>query len=228
MSPLSGWLNSVFRLLGEGRDEKPVHPVTLTRGFFAGIHPVTQEQWGAVMGTSPSHFKGATLPVEMVSWDDAREFCRAARETSGRPVRLPTEAEWEYACRAGTATEYHWGDEPTAARMNANLNPPWDNQKTVNYRAGTTPVGTFPPNPWGLYDCHGNVQEWCEDWYDGRFYSRSPKVDPVCTDGNRKERVSRGGEWFFNSTYTRSAHRFPYPPAVRSTHLGFRVVFNVD
>ncbi len=164
----------------EGEDnERPVHKVTITKGFFMGIHPVTQEQWQAVMPTVPSEFKGDMLPVECVSWHDAQAFCDTASQVVGHPTRLATEAEWEYACRAGTTTRFHWGDMPDERRRNSRHESKLNGLKRDVAREPTSEVGTYAANPLGLFDCHGNVWEWCQDWWDDNFYSRSLESDPV-------------------------------------------------
>ena len=209
-----------FRLIPAGRflmgsnggdaDEQPIHAVRVSNSFYLGIYEVTQTQWRAVMGTSPSHFQGADRPVEQVSWNEAREFCRRLSEREGARYRLPTEAEWEYACRAGTATEWHWGDH-------------WDD--TLNWvgppTAGETkPVGGKPPNPWGLYDIYGNVWEWCEDLYAP--YADVEQTDPCAAVGRR--RVCRGGGAYSIWRYARSAARGNGFADECDYHLGFRVV----
>jgi uncharacterized protein (TIGR02996 family) len=149
-------------------DEKPIHKVTLTKGFFVGVHPVTQAQWKAVMGTDPSHFKGDDRPVESVSWDDSQEFCaRLTAILKSITVELPSEAMWEYACRAGTTTEYYTGDGEEALKRCGWF---WGNSESE-----TRPVGQLAANAWGLYDVHGNVWEWCQDRY-GPY--EKPEVDP--------------------------------------------------
>jgi uncharacterized protein (TIGR02996 family) len=140
-------------------DEKPIHRRTLTAGFFLGVYPVTQAQWMAVMGTDPSHFKGPNRPVEQVSWDDCRAFRAKLTAHAGgsATVRLPTEAEWECACRAGTTTHYHFGNVLNANLANYDGTETWNGSPVGMYREETSDAGSFPPNPWGLYDMHGNV-----------------------------------------------------------------------
>jgi len=214
-------------------DERPIHRVTLSRSFFAGIFPVTQAMWRAVMDSNPSHFNDPWQihrPVENVSWNDAQAFCIRARERTGRAIRLPTEAEWEYACRAGTTTEYHFGDRITSLLANYDARDSWNGSQTGDCRRTTTTVGQFPANPWGLFDVHGNVWEWCEDWFHENTYQSHPTatIDPKGPIRKQTFRVCRGGCWDFNPSYCRSAYRFWYGPRSRSNLLGFRVVFCAD
>ena len=202
-------------------DEGPQHRVTLTRGFFLGIHLVTQAQWQAMMHNNPSQFKEADRPVEQVSWDECQELCRRLTKLAGRTFRLPTEAEWEYACRAGTTTPFSFGDAITTAQ--ANFNGQGRTQIGV-YRAQTTPVGSFPPNPWGLYDMHGNVWEWCGD--KKRPYSQGEVTDPVYSLGNTL--AVRGGSWLNQVASCRSASRYFGAPTARLDILGCRVVMSVE
>ena len=164
--------------------EKPVHKVTLTKGFYIGVYEVTQEEWEKVMGSNPSHFKGRKNPVERVSWEDAQEFARKLSEKENVMYRLPTEAEWEYACRAGTTAEYYWGDDGIGRYA-------W----YIGNQDGTThPVGQKKPNAWGLYDMSGNVWEWCGDWYSPAYPADKEAVDPKGAAGG-SFRVFRGGSW---------------------------------
>jgi formylglycine-generating enzyme required for sulfatase activity len=209
--------------------EQPVHKVTLTKGFFLGIHLVTQAQWKAVMGTDPSHFKGPNRPVEQVSWEDCQEFCKnlMAHLKSRVTVRLPTEAEWEYACRAGTTTEYHFGDVINADLANYMGNFSWNGSREGEYRKQTTEVGAFPSNAWGLFDIHGNVLEWCVDWYSP--YSAEDQTDPRQLNIQSYEcRVLRGGSWYRLPAYCRAASRYWLGPARRNNSCGFRVCFRLD
>ncbi len=208
--------------------EEPVHAVALTRGFFMGIYPVTQAQWRAVMGTEPSRFKGPSRPVEAVSWDDCQEFCAKLTESQeGRGmVRLPTEAEWEYACRAGTTTHYHFGDVLNTDLANYNGAETWNGSPKGTKSEETTEVGSFPANGWGLCDMHGNVGEWCADAYGP--YSTDEKIDKQ-NKSSVNSRVLRGGSWGTYPLHCRAANRGWNAPAIRSTgHLGFRVCFRLD
>jgi formylglycine-generating enzyme required for sulfatase activity len=192
-------------------DEKPVHRVKITKGFWMGKCEVTQEQWEAVMGTNPSNFKGAQNPVELVSWIIATEFCRKTG------TRLPTEAEWEYACRAGTTTKYNSGDsESDLARVS------W---YTSNSGSQTHPVGQKAANPWGLYDMHGNVREWCADWY-GNYPSGEVANPTGAADGSA--RVLRGGSWISSPDRCRSADRNWGNPGDRINYFGFRVCLDFE
>jgi len=197
-------------------DEKPVHIVTLTKGFFIGIHPVTQAQWkAALMGPNPSHFEGPDRPVEQVLWEESQKFCRQmSRNLKGRGmVRLPSEAEWEYACCAGTSTEYNTGDGEASLQKAG-----WYD---ANSGKETHPVGQLAPNEWGLYDMHGNVWEWCSDWY--AEYTTDDLTDPLGAD-SATDRVFRGGGWGDSAKFCRSTYRSWFDPAVRYDALGFRIV----
>ncbi len=206
--------------------EKPVHKVTLTKGFFLGVHPVTQAQWQAVMGSRPSHFKKAKRPVEQVSWEDSQEFCKKVMaELKGGRVELPTEAEWEWACRAGTTSEYHFGDVLNTDLANYNGQSSWNGSPMGKNRKATKNVGLYPSNPWGLYDMHGNVWEWCSDWYGE--YSAGDQTDPQGRS-NGQYRVLRGGSWNDFPEYCRAAVRYWSEPAGRFINFGFRVCFRLD
>jgi formylglycine-generating enzyme required for sulfatase activity len=150
-----------------GRDATETqHKVTLTKGFYMGVYTVTQEEWQEVMGKNPSSFKGEkNLPVEMVSWNDCQDFIKKLREKDKKAYRLPTEAEWEYACRAGTTTPFFFGKTISTDQANYNGSQIYgDGKKGIN-RDKTTPVGSFPANAWGLHDMSGNVFQWCQDWH---------------------------------------------------------------
>ena len=171
-------------------DERPVHKVTIRQGFYLGKYEVTQAQWEAVVGSNPSYFKGCgDCPVESVSWDDAQAFIRKLNEMEGEErYRLPSEAEWEYAARAGTTTRYSWGDEIGRNLANCNgCGSQWDNEKTA-------PVGSFPANAWGLHDMHGNVREWVQDCWNGS-YQGAPADGSAWESSNCSRRVLRGGSW---------------------------------
>jgi len=196
-----------------GDYEKPAHEVTITKPFYMGKYKVTQEQYAQVMGTNPSRFRGPRLPVETVSWDDAQEFCKKVSEKTGQTVRLPTEAGWEFACRAGTTTVYYTGDTEADLGRAA-----WYG---VNSKGTTHPVGQKEPNAWGLYDMHGNVWEWCQDWY--KKYEGGAAADPT-GPATGTYRVVRGGVWLFSPGYCRSAARYGRAPVQRDYTGGFGVV----
>jgi formylglycine-generating enzyme required for sulfatase activity len=204
------------------QDRETPHSVTLTEGYWLGKYEVTQSQWEKVMGSNPSWYKGADRPVETVSWTEVTSFCakltalerKAGRLPAGMTYQLPTEAQWEYACRAGTKTAFSFGDELTA--------------KDANYVHGgfgtglqrTSNVGEYPANAWGFHDMHGNVFEWCADWYGD--YPAGAARDPFGpADGSY--RVGRGGSWNFAADDARSAYRFGNEPAISSDYLGFRL-----
>ena len=206
---------------------KPRH-VILTKGFYLGIHEVTQAQYEAVMGSNPSVFKrlltGRKLPVENVSWDLAVEFCKRLSGKDYRHYRLPTEAEWEYACRAGTATPFNTGCTISGDQANYDTERTYGNGRKSKYRGKTTPVGSFQANSFGLYDMHGNVGEWCSDWYDSYDHSQSPVVDPKGPDSG-KYHVVRGGAYLSSPEDCRSAARYSTDAAGSSG--GFRIVLEV-
>jgi formylglycine-generating enzyme required for sulfatase activity len=204
-------------------DEQPVHRVTFSNGFWMGKYEVTQAQWEQVMGNNnPSNFKGENLPVECVSWHDCVAFCakltaqerQAGKLPDGYRFRLPTEAEWEYACRAGTTTKYYTGDSGgDLARAG------W---YYGNSGQTTHPVGKKQANNWGLHDMHGNVWEWCADWYDA--YSGAGITDPT-VPASGQYRVVRGGSWgSCVANRCRAAYRSSYTPDLRYDDLGVRVV----
>jgi formylglycine-generating enzyme required for sulfatase activity len=201
------------------------HRVTLTQGFFLGVHPVTQAQWQAVMGNNPSHFKGENLPVEHVSWEDSLGFCRILGERGGKRYRLPTEAEREYACRAGTTTPFPAGKTVSTEQANFEGTYPYGVGERGVYREKTTPVGSFPCNPWGLFDMTGNVWEWCADWY-GVYPSTAPNDPQGSSTGTM--RVLRGGSWYDGLRGCRSAYRNFCEPSQRLYHYGCRVVLCLD
>ncbi len=202
----------------EGRkdNEGPQHEVTISRAFYMGVTEVTQAQYEAVMGTNPSNFKGPTNPVEQVSWKDATEFCRKLSEKTHKTVRLPTEAEWEYACRAGSKTRFCSGDADEGVGDYA-----WHNANS----AGTThAVGQKKPNAWGLYDMHGNLWEWCQDCH--RKYEAGAVRDPT-GPASGPDRVHRGGSWYDYLQFCRSKYRFWDSPDRRDRVIGFRVAVDL-
>lgn len=197
--------------------ERPVHRVKIYKPFYLGTYPVTQAEWKAVTGDDPSYFKGDRLPVDMVAYDDIREFISKLNRKEGtylHPYRLPSEAEWEYACRAGTTTKYSFGDSESKF---GDYEWCWGNTDH------TQPVGEKKPNPWGLYDMQGNIREWVEDAYH-RDYDGAP------TDGSAWEirysnvQVFRGGAWSFSASYCRSTIRNSGKWTDRSSDIGFRLL----
>ena len=210
-----------------GENEIPVHKVTLSKGFFMGVYPVTQSQWQAVMGTDPSYFKGVNRPVESVLWKQCREFCTKLTDIlEGRvTVRVPTEAEWEYACRAGTSTEYHFGDVINTNLANYNGALTWNDAPRGENRRTTTDVDSFPPNPCGLYDMHGNVEERCSDRYS--TYQANDQIDPH-GQSEIPGRVARGGSWNSIGDRCRAASRGLDSSTKRFRDFGIRVCFCLD
>lgn len=196
-------------------DEGPQQEVTLSTGFRMGKYEVTQEQWAAVMENNPSGFKGRKNPVERVSWNDCQEFIKRLCEKIGaKGFRLPTEAEWEYACRAGSKTSYNFGDD-----RNQLENYAWYDG---NSGSSTHPVGHKKPNAWGLYDMHGNVWEWCQDpWHED--YQGAPADGSVWEAGGSSFRVVRGGSWYYTPADCRAAHRARFASIIRDLSIGFRV-----
>jgi formylglycine-generating enzyme required for sulfatase activity len=209
----------------ERQDNETQHKVTLTKGFCMGVYTVTQEEWRAVMRNNPSHFRGEkNLPVDNVSWDDCQEFLEKLREKDKQPYRLPTEAEWEYACRAGTTTPFHFGNTPSTDQANYNGNYIYGDGKKGSNRKKTTPVGSFPANAWGLHDMHGNLWQWCEDWHGD--YPQKDAVDPQGPNEGQY-RVLRGGSWYDFPQHCRSTFRVRYRPGLSYSRLGFRLCFSV-
>ncbi len=208
-------------------NERPQHKVNV-KPFFIGKYQVTQEQYQAIMGTNPSYFQGKKRPVECVSWYDAVEFCTKLSKLTRKEYRLPSEAEWEYACRAQTTTPFHFGETITSDLVNYNIDydPPFSIPLGI-YRDETTDVGSFCGNPFGLYDMHGDVLEWCfDDWrgdYQALPTDGSPWVDSENNRDNRY-RVQRGGSWYSYLEDCRSAARTTNRPDANSSDLGFRVV----
>ncbi|MDR2543720.1 MAG: formylglycine-generating enzyme family protein [Treponema sp.] len=237
-----------------GRESNETQRQVTVSSFYMSRYPVTQKEYQEIMGTNPSYFRGDNLPVEMVRWWDALEYCNRRSHREGLTLaylidrergivtwnrdatgyRLPTEAEWEYACRAGTITAYNTGNNITSSQANFDGIREWQ-EEVVNefgvvnritrsegeYRQETTPVGSFAPNAWGLYDMHGNVWEWCWDLYGS--YATGAQTNPtgaVSSDG----RVLRGGGWDDDGQYLRSAYRDVNYPSSRSYFIGFRLV----
>ncbi|NEO46514.1 MAG: formylglycine-generating enzyme family protein, partial [Moorea sp. SIO4A3] len=220
---------------GSDGNERPQHQVRV-QAFFLGKYQVTQAQWRAVanlpiktnwkLKPNPSYFKGNNRPVELVSWSDAKQFCRHLSEYTGTEYRLPSEAEWEYACRAGTTTPFHYGETITSKLANYNSNT-YAEEAKGKYRGETTAVGSFPPNRFGLYDMHGNVWEYCEDNchknYFGAPTDGSIWSNYYSNDGHYE--LVRGGSWYDSSSSCRSASRSDYDlSCFPSISVGFRVV----
>jgi len=199
---------------GRDVDEGPAHKVVITRPYYMMTTEITQAQYETIQGKTPAHFKDKRNPVEQVTWLEAVEFCRTLSGKEGFTYRLPTECEWEYACRAGTTTAFYTGAALTSTQANINGR---------EFRNKTVPVGSFSANPWGLLDMHGNVWEWCSDWYSERAYATSPKADP---HGPRtgKSRVLRGGAWRSGAERARCAARSRSLQADFDTLSGIRIV----
>ncbi|GBD53399.1 SUMF1/EgtB/PvdO family nonheme iron enzyme [Microcystis aeruginosa NIES-298] len=214
-------------------DERPQQKVNVPT-FFIGKYPITQAQWQAIaatakididLETNPSSFKGDELPVESVNWYQATEFCKRLSRETKREYRLPSEAEWEYACRAGTTTPFYFGETITGELANYDAGYTYADEPKGEYREETTPVGQFPPNAFGLYDMHGNVWEWCADtWHDN--YDRAPTDGSAWIEkGNDNLSPLRGGSWYYDLNYCRSAYRDYTSRRVNDdSDVGFRVV----
>jgi formylglycine-generating enzyme required for sulfatase activity len=229
--------------VGRSVDEGPPRRVSITERFYLGAFLVTQEQYQQVMGDNPSHFRRVagidprSLPVENVSWDDAVAFCHALSERPEerirrRVYRLPTEAEWEYACRAGTTTPFHLdhGRSLSSAMANFDGRRPYGLGPRGDFLQRTSPVGSYSPNAFGLYDVHGNVWEWCHDWYDEKAYKNNKNgvTDPTGPTKAQQERVVRGGSWRSAGWNCRAAARDAFPANGRYTNVGFRVVWEFE
>jgi formylglycine-generating enzyme required for sulfatase activity len=199
------------------RWEKPQHRVRITKPFYLGKYVVTQEQWEAVMGSNPSNFKGPKNPVEMVSWEDCQKFLKRLNDkVGGGKFQLPTEAQWEYACRAGSKTRYCFGNDEKQL-----------GEYALYWCDKTHPVGEKKPNAWGLFDMHGNVSEWCQDWYSDSiirvagYYAKSPTDDPMGA-ATGHDRVFRGGSWLLPAWFCQSAYSSGSVPGYRNGFVGFR------
>jgi formylglycine-generating enzyme required for sulfatase activity len=227
--------------LGWVANESPQHEVWITRAFYLGACPVTQAQFEEVMGQSPSRFRAggpeasrargldtSDFPVDSVTWHDAVAFCARLSELpeekkAGRTYRLPTEAEWEYACRAGTTTAFHFGASLSSKQANFDGNYPYGGARKGRYLNRPSLVGSYPPNAFGLFDMHGNINEWVSDWYGARYYARSPRRDPK---GPKKgtRRIIRGGSHSHRGANARSGTRIAWSGDSANRNIGFRVV----
>jgi uncharacterized protein (TIGR02996 family) len=210
--PGSFYLGSKEGEQQQPRDERPRRQVTLTRPFYLGIYPVTQAQWWAVQHRQPSHFQGMSRPVDQVSWADCQSFCQRLSRKTGRRVRLPSEAEWEFACRAGTQTAFSGGEG-------------LESMERCGWCGGsqTQPVGEKQPNGWGLFDMHGNVWEWCQDAYAG--FPDADRIDPL-HDIDSNTRVARGGSYSNPPAVCRSARRIGFAAGGRNAFIGCRVAID--
>ncbi|MDR2624899.1 MAG: formylglycine-generating enzyme family protein [Zoogloeaceae bacterium] len=242
--PAGSFMMGADKNLEDAReDEMPQHQVTISQPFYLGKYEVTQKEWEAVMGDNPSKFKGENNPVENVSWYDIQTFIERLNQKEGtNKYRLPTEAEWEYAARAGTTTQYSFVKWEYAERSGMMTQSSGDDADSLgryawykdNSEGKTHPVGQKEPNPWGLYDMHGNVWEWVQDWYDENYYAQSPAIDPRGPSGGSLRdprgpygnsfRVLRGGSCTGTARHFRSATRgLGLPP---SMYNGFRLAFS--
>jgi len=196
--------------------ETPRHIVKISKTFYMGKYEVTQSQWSEIMNNNPSEFKEDVRPVERVSWNDVQEFIQKLNnKEETNKYRLPTEAEWEYAARADTESTYCFSSDIKILSQYA-----WYRK---NSASKTHPVGRLKPNAWGLYDVHGNVHEWCQDWFDRNYYSQSPSNSPIGPSSGLAK-VLRGGDWGSEDWYCRCASRSLSSPDRRSNRLGFRLV----
>jgi formylglycine-generating enzyme required for sulfatase activity len=221
------------------------HEVAIARPFYLGVYTVTQGQFQNVMGKNPSFFNpknggSPDHPAEQVRWGDARQFCARLsalpeEKQAGRAYRLPSEAEWEYACRAGTTTPFNVGDALSSTQANFNGNFPFGAAEKGPFLGRPARVGSYAPNAWGLYDMHGNVYEWCNDWYDPDYYKKSPRDNPkgpekgvvVTGFGDNCYVVVRGGCWLDEGRACRSARRFRLQQSEPYRWTGFRVACDV-
>jgi formylglycine-generating enzyme required for sulfatase activity len=216
------------------------HEVEITKPFYMGVYAVTQAEYEKVMGKNPSYFAAtgggkdkvsgldtARFPVERVGWDEAVDFCRKVSQKAGKTLDLPTEAEWEYACRAGTAGPFHYGASLSSKQANFNGNKPYGGADKGPHLERTTQVGTYEANAFGLFDMHGNVWQWCKDWWG--LYAGKNEIDPQ-GPASGKRRVVRGGTYYTDAWLCRSAFRTSFPPDdrdgpnVHTNRIGFRVL----
>jgi formylglycine-generating enzyme required for sulfatase activity len=208
--------------------EKPQRRVEITRDFYLGKYEVTQAQYKAVTGADPSQLKGGRLPVERVSWDDAVAFCDTLSGRWMRKVELPTEAQWEYSCRAGTSTSFHFGSKLNGDLANCEGNYPYGTERKGQYKMRVVKVGSYPANPWGLHDMHGNVREWCGD-YSGPYDKIVSLIDPFQSIAQYDDRrIVRGGSWLDGAWGCRAAYRSKISPNKNYFNIGFRACLPLD
>ena len=219
---------------GEAKREEyegPQHQVAISRPFGIGRHAVTFDDYDAFCSATGRDKPGdsgwgrAHRPVINVTWGDAAAYCQWLSQQTGRAYRLPTEAEWEYACRAGTTTPFHFGETLSTDQANCDGNRPYSNGPKSAYRKQTVPVGSLPANPWGLCEMHGNVWEWCQDWYG--LYATGPIPNPIGPPTGER-RVLRGGSWFNEARFLRSASRLALAPGDRLRLIGFRLALGPE
>ena len=243
--PAGSFMMGSAKSEAERKPDEFAHKVTMTKPFMMGVYEVTQTEFLRVLPKVKSVFRGPKRPADNVTWEESIAFCKAlsARPTekaAGRTYRLPTEAEWEYACRAGTTTAFHYGNSLSSAQANFNGKYPYGDGDEGKYFRSTVDVGSYKPNAFGLYDMHGNVSEWCSDWYDKEYYYDSPLENPLGppvgvtpTEFSTKSKqpkyylVVRGGCWLDDARACRSACRFRGMPEINYRLTGFRVVCEV-
>ena len=221
------WIHPGRFLMGSPETEKNrdsdelLHPVTLNRGYWLADTACTQALWQAVMGDNPSEFSGDNKPVDNVSWNDAHRFIEKLNHVlPALELRLPSEAQWEYACRAGSETPFSFGETIMTDQVNYDGNHPYGDAEDGEYRQETVVVKSLPCSDWGLYEMHGNVWEWCQDWYDG--YDTNQVVNPIGPESG-ESRVLRGGSWINFARRCRSAYRLYLGPGDRGDFTGFRL-----
>jgi formylglycine-generating enzyme required for sulfatase activity len=223
VEPGSFFMGSPAEETGRHGDEDPVRQVKITRPYYLGKYEVTQQQWEAIMGNNPSIFydypESGNHPVDMISWDDAAEFISKLNAEGIGQFRMPTEAEWEYACRAGSTARFYWGDDPGYKLLNQYA---WGYSRA---EGRSHPVGSKEPNAWGFYDLSGGVWEWCSDWRGD--YNPADTLDPQ-GPAEGKSRIYRGGSWFNEPEALRSANRHGHPPDTRGSNSGLRLVLEVE
>ena len=210
--------------------EDPQHEVEITRDFYLGRYVVNQAQYRTITGKNPSHFKGDRLPVDQVIWDEADDYCKVLAKKLRRKISLPSEAQWEYACRAGTRTPFYFGSKLNGDLANCSGDGPYGTKMKGPVKGKTTVVGSYPANPWGLYDMSGNVYQWCEDWL-GSYSKLEGSRDPIQINGQGWYKVARGGSWKHDAGSCRSAFRLLgwFENDVKSDpQFGFRVLVSLE